>query len=108
MASEPYHETLEEHEQQRRHDREGHDAQADGGMGDRMGRDQSVGRLDQQKHRRTGYERRLAERRQRFRLAVAEAVLAIGRCQRMTDGQQVDHRCRRIEQRVEQRRQQAD
>ena len=49
-----------------------------------------------------------AETGERFRLAVAEAMLPVGRLGGVADGDQVDHRGREIEQRIDQRRQQAD
>ena len=65
-------------------------------------------RLGEQQHRAAGDEGRLAEHRQRLGLAVAEAMLAVGRAHRMAHRDQVDQRRGGIEQRVDKARQQRD
>ena len=62
---------------------------------------QPFDRLQGEKHHRAGNEHRLAQPGQGFRLAVAKAVLAIGRLHGMMHGQQIDRRGAEIEQRID-------
>ncbi len=62
-----------------------------GGL-DRGGVDQPAHRLGQQQERTAGDERGLAQHRQRFGLAMAEAMLAIGRAHGVAHRNQVDDR----------------
>ena len=64
-------------------------------------------RLDDEEDRRRGDEDRLAKPRQRLRLAVAEAVLAVRRLERVAHGKQVDERGENVHHRIGERREQA-
>jgi hypothetical protein len=74
----------------------------------RLRMQQPVHRVQDQEYRRTGDERRLHQSRQRLGLAVAEAVLAVGRLQGVMHRQQVDDGCRHVHHRIHQRSQYAD
>ena len=102
------HRALEKDERQRRHDRQQHHRDTDRLVADRLALHQPCAGLHQQEHGGAGDEGGLSETGERFRLSVAEAVLPVGRLGGLANGDQVDHRGREIEQRIDQRRQQAD
>ena len=89
---------LEGDEKDRRSDGDAHDHQTKTAVLDHRGIDQAISRLDQQEHGRPRDEGALPHGRQRLRLAMAEAMIGIGRDQGGAHGKQIDHRCGGIEQ----------
>ena len=70
---------------------------------DRGGMDQPVAGLEHDEDHRCGDERRLAEAGQRLGLAVPEAMLAVGRGQRVADGEERDQRGHGVDARIGER-----
>ena len=77
-----------------------HHRQRGYGVVDRRGIGDAPHHFDGQEQRGRGDERALCQARQRFGLAMAKAVLGIGRRQRMADCQHVEQRGQKIERRV--------
>ena len=97
---------LIEDQRHRHRDRKHHDRDACRRVMHRGRRDHPAHRLGQQQQRAADDERRLAEHGERLGLAVAKAMLAIGRGHRMAHREQIDDRGDEVEQRVDQARQQ--
>ena len=72
-----------------------------------MGIDQPFAHRQQQRAARGGDEAGLHQPRQRLGLAMAEAVIGVGRDQRLADGEEGDQRAHEVERGVDQRRQHA-
>ena len=75
---------------------------------DRPGMQEAVAHREQQPAARGGDEAGLRQPGQRLGLAVAEAVVGVGRRQRLADGDEGDQRGHEVERRIDQRRQHAD
>ena len=98
---------LERHQAERERDRQPADQQADLLLAHLMGIDQALAHRQQQRAARSGDEAGLHQARQRLGLAMAEAVVGVGRDQRLADGEERHQRAHEVERGVDQRRQHA-
>jgi hypothetical protein len=89
---------LVKYQSDRHHDREHHDYDAERRVGNRGRFDQPAHRFGEQQQRAAGDKGGLAQHRQRLGLAVAKAMLAVGRRHRVSHGEEIDHRSYGVEQ----------
>ena len=106
-AGEPRDPALIGHKRRGDEDGEDHDADPHRRAFDRLRLDDAADRLDDEEDRRRCDEDRLAEPCQRLRLAMAEAVFAVRRLERLAHGEEVDERGEHVHHRVGERREQA-